>query len=170
MKNKYVIPIVAGVVFVGIVVAAVIVVRNSKNLNNDSNGSDQTAESVVVGDGEVVVEETIDNSIYSSDGVDIDAIGVEIKNGNPTLQVVFSNNNGVDMEYDCSLFELSFEDESIIAPAAETEKLTANKSNIQLEFSFEKDGLKAGDKVSVLYDGDLIGDVEVVESQESSAE
>ena len=170
MKNKYIIPIAAGVLFVGVVIAAAVVVKNNKNMNNGGGESEQDVESVVVEDGEMAVDEIVDDSIYSSDGVDIDSIGVEVINGTPTFKVIFSNNNGVNMEYDCSLFELSFEDGAIIAPASGTKTLAANESDIQLAFGFEKDDLKAGDKVSVLYNGIAIGDVEIIESQESSSE
>lgn len=90
----------------------------------------------------------------------------------PTLRVTLSNTNGRDAEFDCGKFKVvNADDGSVIAfkmknenearikdeGKTEVKMLAANAAGIELELIADANACKAGDRVNVFYDDQLLG-------------
>lgn len=82
----------------------------------------------------------------------------------PNLLVIFSNPTDKDVEFDCSKFEVKLEDGTVVNFTNSTKTIPANKSYVQWAFTAKPGSIKAGDKVTISYDGTSLGTFEVAES------
>lgn len=81
----------------------------------------------------------------------------------PNLQMVFSNNTSSDVEVDLSKFKVVKPDGEELSFHLAKKVVKANTPYAQNAFTASPGSLKAGDKVTLSYDGQPLGEYEVGE-------
>lgn len=91
-------------------------------------------------------------------GVEINEIKLKMDGQTPLLRATLSNTNNYDVKFDCEKFKVvKVDDDSEVAFKTEVKELKANESNVKFEFKADENAMKAGDRVNVFYDDQLLG-------------
>lgn len=105
-------------------------------------------------------------------GVEVNAVGIEMKGQVPTMRVTLSNMTGRDAEFDCGKFKVvNADDGSEVAfklkdenkakaeneGKVEVKTLAANAAGVEVELVADANACKAGDRLNVFYDDQLLG-------------
>lgn len=81
----------------------------------------------------------------------------------PNFMVIFSNPTDQDVEVDLSKFKIMVDDKDEVSFHLTSKTIAANQSYAQWAFTAKPGSMKAGDSVTVYYDGNLVGTYEVTE-------
>lgn len=82
----------------------------------------------------------------------------------PNLMMIFSNPTDKDVDVDLSKFQVKVNDTDEVSFHLTSKTIGANKSYVQWAFTAKPGSIKAGDSVSIYYDGKLVGTYEATQS------
>lgn len=104
------------------------------------------------------------DGVLTIDGVIVKDIGFDMVGDTPNFMVIFSNPTDKDVEVDLSKFQIKVDDKDEVSFHLTSKTIDANRNYAQWAFTAKPGSMKAGDSVTVYYDGNLVGTYEVNES------
>jgi|GEM_PF-6109517 len=108
-------------------------------------------------------EASSSDGLLAVDGATIKEVSVDMVGDTPNLMVIFANNSDKDVEIDCGKFEVKKDDGTVVNFTNSKKTIGANKPYVQWAFTTKAGSLKAGDKVTISFDGTNLGTYEVTE-------